>query len=165
MSSPSFSFCTRLHKLRSWVLILCILMQLHLGLENIWITYAFCALTLMKLTSVTLPFTKGKDLEQSFIYMFLVPTEKGFEMWFFFCFVEWKEMILFFSIPCYHVYIQKFITSTPTLLQQTQHHFINEAHQAKTIWCPQIKWWLDRSKACWSWMALGLGWPSRYKCM
>lgn len=42
-------------------------------------------------------------------------------------------MILFFSIPCYHVYIQKFITSTPTLLQQTQHHFINEAHQAKTI--------------------------------
>ena len=42
--SPSFPLCAGLHKLCSWWKL--ILMQFHLGLENMWIIYAFCTLIL-----------------------------------------------------------------------------------------------------------------------
>ena len=46
-------------------------------------------------------------------------------------------IVVSFSRPWCHAYVQKVITLMPILLQQTHHHFTNKAHEARAICSPQ----------------------------
>lgn len=116
----------------------------------------------MKLTSVTLLFIEGKDLEKAFIYVFLIPTEKGFEMWFCFVLLGEKKRSCFFLFLAImfmfkrllhqlQTYCSKPNTTSSTKLIKPKLYDILELNDDWTTAEPDE---LDGSRK---------GWPSLYK--